>query len=311
MQRMIAIGLAAVFACGAGLASAAQPLVDAAWAKANLGKPGIVFLDATSDPAAYAKGHVPGAVATHYKKDNWRIDKKVGSGKMDKVSGLLPPAGHMEKLIGGLGIGNADHVVVIVKGAGAADMGSATRIYWTFKVLGHENVSILNGGMKAYLKDKKNPLDKGAAQKPAAKTFTAKINMAYMATQADLRTAVKNGGHILDNRPRDQFLGVNKSGAVTRYGKVPGAVHVPGAWLTEDGGNMFRDAKTLRTLYKLSGAPTKGETITYCNTGHWASLGWFANSEILGNKKTKMYDASMSEWSRTPANPMQSAVPHK
>ncbi len=68
--------LALLLAFVSTTAMAHQPLVDAGWVKANLGKPDVVFLDVTSNPAAYAKGHIPGAVYTHYKKDHWRVDTK-------------------------------------------------------------------------------------------------------------------------------------------------------------------------------------------------------------------------------------------
>ncbi len=64
----------------------------------------------------------------------------------------------------------------------------------------------------------------------------------------------------------------------------------------------------LRRLYAAAKAPTVGPAITFCNTGHWASLGWFVNSELLGNKKTKMYDGSMADWSRDAANPMEQKI---
>ena len=57
-----------------------------------------------------------------------------------------------------------------------------------------------------------------------------------------------------------------------------------------------------------NGVPTSGDQITFCNTGHWASLGWFVSSEIMGNKQTRMYDGSMVEWSADQSLPMQSAV---
>lgn len=121
-------------------ALAAEPLVDAAWVKANLGKDGVVFLDATSNPSGCAQGHVPGAVFTHYGKDVRCVDGKTNG---HKVPGMLPSAGDLEKQIGGLGVGNADHVVIVANGYGAADMGAETQILWIFKVRGHEEVSTL------------------------------------------------------------------------------------------------------------------------------------------------------------------------
>ncbi|UCH76060.1 MAG: sulfurtransferase [Rhodospirillales bacterium] len=288
----------------AGAAAAAEPLVDSAWLKARLGTPGLVVLDVTSNPAVFARGHIPGAVYTHYGKDGWRVDgKKNGR----KVAGVLPPIPRLEQLIGGLGIGNDDHVVIVANGFSAAEMGTATRIYWTFKVLGHDPVSILNGGMVAWRADKANPLEANVT-KPAPKTFTAAFRPELIATTEDVRLALANGTALIDSRPADQYLGLNKSGSVSAYGTLPRAVSVPGAYMTVNGGGEIRDAGAMRQLYAMSQAPTDGEAITFCNTGHWASLGWFVNSEILGNKNTAMYDGSMADWTTEDDAPVERKV---
>lgn len=294
--------LAAIAAFGFASASfAAEPLVDVDWVKANIGKPGIVFLEYRS-PKAYQQAHVPGAILTSYKKDKWRVTVK-------GVPGLLPQVPHLEKLLGRLGIGNQTHLVILPAGAGAAEVGTATRMYWTMKVLGHDQVSILNGGMKAYLKDKKNPVQKGV-NRPVAATFKADFRKQYLATADDVRKALKGGNTVfIDNRRTDNYLGVNTPRSkVKRAGTLPGAKSVPGQWMTVEGGGAFRSAETMKQLYAAMGAPTEGDTITFCNTGHWAALGWFVNSEILGNKKTRMYDASLAEWSRDAANPMERKI---
>ena len=286
------------------MATGANPLVDTAWVKSNLGKSGVVFLDVTSNPGAYARGHIPGAVYTHYKNDKWRVDgKKNGS----KVAGVLPPVADLEKLIGKLGIGNGDHVVIVANGSGAADMGTATRLYWTFLVLGHERVSIMNGGMSAWNGDKANPLET-AANKPAAKTFKARFNDALIATSQEVTAALEDGATLIDSRPADQNLGINNSGKVRAYGTIPGAISVPGAYMTVSGGGQIRDGGAIERLYKMSNAPTRGKSITFCNTGHWASLGWFAEYALMGNKESSMYDGSLAEWTTDDNAPMERQV---
>jgi thiosulfate/3-mercaptopyruvate sulfurtransferase len=313
MKRLIYVALVAVTMTAAGVAKAAQPLVDVEWIKASLGKAGVVFLDVGgklggSSKANYLRGHIPGAVWTDYLKDGWRVKDK------NDTVGMLPPAEKLEKLIGGLGIGNGDHVVIIPVGGKALDMGTATRVYWTFKVLGHDDVSILDGGMIAYKKevDKKtkkpvNPLEE-AAPKVDAKTFKANLRADMLASKEDVINASESGGVLVDNRPNNQFLGINKFGKAKRYGTIPNAKNLPENWITRNGGGVFRDKATLETLYKLAGVPTSGAQISFCNTGHWASLGWFASHEILGNKDAKVYDGSMVEWAADKVLPMQSAI---
>ncbi len=272
---------------------AATPLVDTAWVKANAGSQGIVFLDVRSRDA-YRQGHVPSAIHSSYGGDQWRAQK-------GGINGMLPPTDHLEKLIGRLGIDNSTHVVILHGGVSAVETGIATRIYWTFKVLGHDTVSILNGGMRAWLKDRSNPLETSNV-KATSKVFTARMNTRILATANDMKAAIGTNTTILDSRPTDQYLGINKSGSVTRHGTVPGAISIPGRWMTIDDKGTFRSSRALANIYAARNASTTGDSIVFCNTGHWASLGWFIDHELLGNKKSKMYDGSMAEWSRIPAN---------
>jgi thiosulfate/3-mercaptopyruvate sulfurtransferase len=193
-------------------------------------------------------------------------------------------------------------------------MGTATRIYWTFKVLGHDNVSILDGGMMAYTKDvdKKtkvplNPLDKGAV-KPEAAMFKANLRSDMIVTKEQMKAAMESSTPLIDHRPNDQYIGINKHGKAKRAGTIPGAVNLPENWITSNGGGMFRPQSELAQLYAVAGAPTEGAGISFCNSGHWASLGWFASSELMGNKQAKMYDGSMIEWTSDKAMPVEQKV---
>lgn len=293
-------------------AFAADPLVDVDWVKANIGKPNVVFLDvrgklAGKSKADYLRGHIPGAVWTNYLKDGWRAKDKGGT------PGQMAPVAKLEALIGGLGIDNNTHVVVVPQGGKALDMGTGTRVYWTFKVLGHDKVSLLNGGMAAYgAVDKKtkkpvNPMEKGAV-KPTPKTFKAALRKDMIVSKADIQSAIKDGTAIVDNRPHSQFIGVNRHKLAKRNGTIPGAVNVPENWMTVNGGGVFRPSAQLASLYKAAGVGTKGKQINFCNTGHWASLGWFVSHELLGNKDVKMYDGSMLEWSADKALPIEQKI---
>lgn len=283
-------------------AAQATPLVDAEWAKANIGKPGVVFLDVRGKLAGksrddFVAGHIPGAVYTDYLKDGWRTKDANGT------AGQLAPIDKLETLIGSLGIDNTTHVVIVPQGSKPLDVGTATRIYWTFKVLGHENVSILDGGMAGYTAavDEKtkaplNPIEKGDV-KPAAKKFVASVRKDMLTTKEEVAAAQSSGVGLIDNRPNDQYLGINKHKLAKRAGTIPGAVNLPESWLTQNGGGAFRSTPELKQLYSAANVSTSDKQINFCNTGHWASLGWFVSHELLGNKQAKMYDGSMLEWS--------------
>jgi len=284
------------------LSALAQPLVDAAWAVANAGKPGIVFVDLRPS-ADFLRGHIPGAVNTNYGNDGWRQDRV-----RDKVPDMLPEnLEPLVALIGKLGIDNDTHVVLVAPGNNVTDMGMGTRLYWTFKVLGHDKVSILNGGMNAYTSDDKRPLRTGAVT-PAAKVFRAKLRQDMLITMEDVKKAQAAGQLLIDARSEDQYAGINRHPRSTQSGTISGAKSVPHNWLTVNGGGVFRPRAQIEQLYTVAGVVPTGAHIYFCNTGHWASIGWFISSEILGNNQSKMYDGSMVEWTMLKGGPIEARV---
>lgn len=312
MKRVIYLLIAGLVCLASSAASAAGPLVDTEWVKTNLGKPGIVFLDVRGPLAGkskkdYLDAHIPGAVYTEYLKDGWRTKDSAGT------AAQLSPVPKLEKLIGDLGIDNDTHVVIIPNGGKALDMGTATRIYWTFKVLGHDKVSILDGGMQAYAvvdeKTKKpvNPLESGE-NKPTATTFKANFRPEMIASKAEVLAAKDKGVTLVDNRPNDQFMGINRHKLAKRSGTITGAVNLPESWITTNGGGKFRSTTSLQKLYKAANIGTSGKQINFCNTGHWASLGWFVSHELMGNTEARMYDGSMLEWSADKSLPIDQKI---
>ena len=299
-RRIAPVLAAAALAFGAATASAdqsrepapdAKPLVDARWVHQHKDAPNVVVLDVrnaiTGDSReTFEQGHIPGAVYANYLEAGWRT-------KRDGVPGQLAGVASLERLIGGLGIDNDDRVVVVAAGESALDMGSATRVYWTFKVLGHDEVSVLNGGHAAYAET--YPLATGwHAPDPAR--FTGRLQRDLIADRRQVARALRSGTGLMDNRPPKQYRGEAKHDAATRPGTLPGARNVPEASLTD--GGRFVDAEQIAALLREAGLDRESAQIAFCNTGHWASLGWFASHEILGNKQTRMYDGSMTDWTR-------------
>jgi len=299
------LALVTAFA-GAGLhAHAATPLVDAPFVRSVLGKPGTVILEARGVPkAAYLVGHIPGSVYTDYAKDGWREKNAAG------IDGMLPPPEKIAKLIGSFGIDNDTHVIIVHEGRTAADVGNATRIYWTFKVMGHDKVSILDGGFTGWASaidpQTKKPINPLSTEdvKPGQKIFKPAFRAEMVVTADEVKKAMAAGTPLIDNRPYDFFIGLNRSPAAKRAGTIPGAVSLPEGWLTDNGGGRFRTREQLLKLYRAQSISPTGAHITFCNTGHWASLGWFVSSELLGNSAVRMYDGSMAEWTHDASRPV-------
>ncbi len=272
----------------------ATPLVDAGWLKSHLGEAGLVVLDVRSPPAG---GFVPGSIHSDYATAGWRAT--VGA-----APGLLPEAAALETLIGGLGIGNADHVVLVAAGANAADMGNATRVYWTFKALGHDAVSVLDGGVKAW-KAAGNPVDAAPATRAPGR-FTATPRTGLRATLPEVEAVVADHSAPLhDARSAEQFAGRAKSPQARAAGTLPGAVHIDNTAFYSAADQRFVSADAVRDLAAQAGLPLAPSPITFCNTGHLATVSWFALSEIAGVPGVRLYDGSMSEWTADPARPLK------
>ena len=272
----------------------ATPLVTAQWLVDNPAGADRVVLDLRGQ-RAYAAGHIPGAVQTNYGGDGWRM-------RINGVPGMLPVEGpglaRLVKHIGQLGIDNNTHVVLVAPGQSAGDMGMATRLYWSFKVLGHDLVSVLDGGMAGWIQDER-PLQSGS-QTNSPVTFVPAVRSDMLIDRAAVRAVQQAGGGALDARPTRQYMGLQKSGSVAQAGTFPGAVSLPGYGATKGGGGYFHSADMLKNLLTQSKAKAEEDLFVFCNTGHWASLTWFMTSELLGHKNLRLYDGSLADWTQQP-----------
>ena len=293
MRWVAALLLVACVAAPAHSAVTAGPLVGAAWAVSHIGRENVRFLDIRGGGAAeFEAGHIPGAVFSDYFRAGWRVTDA------DGTPGMLPPVADLETLIGGLGISNASHVVIVARGLSAIEMAGAARVFWTFKVLGHDAVSILDGGMTAYVALPRPPVASGPAL-PESRIFKASFRPALIATKENVIESQADGGVLLDLRPESQYSGARGPGFISRKGTIAGARNLPYDRLTE--GGAFKTIAALSELFSALDAARDGPVTCFCNTGHMASLGWFVAHELLGNRQARLYDGSMAEWSADPS----------
>ncbi|MFN3076538.1 MAG: sulfurtransferase, partial [Alphaproteobacteria bacterium] len=279
-------------------ALAATPLVDPAWVKAHIGDPGVVFLDVRTR-TEYLRAHVPGAIHTDYVLDGWRVDR-------GPIPAQLPehPAS-LSRLVGGLGIDTKTHVVILPEGRTFHDVGIATRIYWTLKLLGVNDVSILNGGQEAYEREATrygkplNPLETGMVT-PIPKTFSAIVRTGMLVSADEVDKARQAGTLLVDTRPEEQFTGAVQHPTAKSPGTIPGARNLPASRMTVNGGGLFPDKKQLEAIHATAGIPPDDVQIAFCNTGHNASINWFVTSELIGNKTARLYSGSLVECPLSP-----------
>ncbi|WP_458524657.1 sulfurtransferase [Onishia taeanensis] len=279
------------------------PLVEADWLADRLGDDDLVVLDVRSsidnggDRSSFESAHIPGSVYSSYTGDGWRESR-------DGVTGLLPPASRMERLIGGLGIDNDDSVVIVPAGTGATDFGSAARVYWTFKVLGHDAVGILDGGFAGW-RQQGFEVAAGPSAPGDIADFKATLREDLIATTAEVEAARDGQAQLVDARPEDYFRGDNQSPAASAPGTIPGARNLPHAsLLTSRDSAYYLDIDGLQS--RINGAELDQgiQTVAFCNTGHWAATDWFVLSEVAGFDDVALYDGSMSEWTNDDSRPV-------
>ncbi|MEQ9635700.1 MAG: sulfurtransferase [Devosia marina] len=275
------------------------PLVSAEWLKAHADDDNLVILDIRADIENTDLGELPyiaNAVVAPYNTAGWRTE-------IEGVPGQIPPAEQIAELIGSLGIDGDDHVVIVPWGTDSSEFGGATRVYWTFKYLGHDEVSILDGGWRQY--DAQGGERVAEAAVPEATEFPYEVREELRATTADVEAALAAGTKLVDGRPNAQFLGEAKSPVARVAGTIPGAVNLENSAVYSAEYASFAQPETIAALAEGIGLGADDENIVFCNTGHWASVVWFALHEVGGNKNTAMYDGSMAEWTADPARPIQ------
>lgn len=273
--RLLAFAIIGLIAAAMS-ARAAEPLVTSDWVAAHLADPRVVVLD-LRPTATFARGHVPRAVAADFPAAGWRVAQP------DGAVGALPPIGQITAMIAALGVGDADHAVIV-----SDDFAAAARVYWTFKVLGHAEVSILDGG----LRDWRNALASGTAGPRPAAVFTPHYDATLRAGLGEVAAAVGTGAMVLvDARPPAQFSG---------YGHLPGAVSVDQSAILAPDGHVKSPALLAGLFAQVGDKPV----IIYCNTGHFGAADWFVLSEMLHHRNAKLYDGSMTQWAADPSRPV-------
>jgi thiosulfate/3-mercaptopyruvate sulfurtransferase len=296
-----AILVSALFVMPA-LAGAVEPLVSAAWLKEHAKDPGLVVLDIRSaidggGPEAYGRGHVPGAVHSDYDRGGWRTTR-------NNIPFAVPSAAKLEVLIGELGIDEDNHVVVVPAGVHATDFGSAARVYWTLKLTGLKNVSILDGGFAAW-KAAGYPVESGTKQ-PTPAIFSVTFDKTMLIDAGEVqKLASMDGAVLIDSRSPGLFSGKERAPMVKAYGHIPGAINIDHALLYNDKTNRLKTRAELAAA--LGDVPAQGPVVTYCNTGHWSATTWFVMSELLGREEVKLYPGSMVEWTIDPTRPVVSS----
>ncbi len=268
-------------------------LVDADWVEAHLDDPAVVLVEVDEDTTAYDKGHITGAV-----RIDWRGDLQ------DPVRRDFVNKAQFEALLSGKGIGNDDTVVLY----GGNNNWFAAYAYWYFKLYGHSDVRLLDGGRKRWELDSRSlVLD---VPDRAATTYTAKEQDRSIRAFRDDALAAIGTLNLIDVRSPDEYAGRLLAPAhlpqeqSQRGGHIPTSVNVPWSKAANDDGT-FRSDDELRTLYGDAGVDFGKDTIALCRIGERSSHTWFVLHELLGQPSVRNYDGSWTEYGSLVGVPIQ------
>jgi thiosulfate/3-mercaptopyruvate sulfurtransferase len=259
-------------------------LVDADWVEAHLSDPNIVLVEVDEDVSAYDKGHIRGAVKVDWKAD---LQDPVRRDFIDKAG--------FEKLLSSRGIGNDDTVILY----GGNNNWFAAYAYWYFKLYGHENIKLLDGGRKKWELDSRELTDE-AVSRPATSYKAKDVDTSIRAFRDDALAAIGKL-NLVDVRSPDEFSGKLLAPAhlpqeqSQRGGHIPTAKNIPWSKAANDDGT-FRSDDELRTLYGDAGVDFGKDTIAYCRIGERSAHTWFVLHEILDQPNVKNYDGSWTEY---------------
>lgn len=283
-----------------------SPLVDAEWLNNHRGQDDLVILDVRSaidnggDAESFREARIPGSRYSSYTDAGWRETR-------DSVAGLMPAVSELEALIGGLGIDNESDVVIVPAGTGPTDFGSAARVYWTLKTLGHDDVAILNGGFADW-QQQGFEVASGEPDGYNAAEFDATLREELIASTEAVEAARKGQTQLVDARPGDYFAGETRSPAARVAGTIPGARSLPHqSHLNAQNGAYYLDVDGLQSRINAAELDSNERTVAFCNTGHWAATDWFVLSEVAGFDNIAMYDGSMAAWTISDSRPVQLA----
>jgi thiosulfate/3-mercaptopyruvate sulfurtransferase len=264
--------------------SRSEVLVDAEWALAHLDDSKVVFVEVDEDTAAYETNHIRGAVRLDWKKD-----------LQDGVRRDFVTKEAFEALLSDKGIANDDTVVLY----GGNNNWFASYAYWYFKLYGHQDVRLLDGGRKKWELEGRELVAEVPTR--AATTYVAQEqNSAIRAFRDDVIKAI-GVENLVDVRSPDEYAGRLLAPAHLPQeqsqvgGHIPTAANIPWSKAANEDGSFKSDAD-LKALYEAAGVDFSKDTIAYCRIGERSAHSWFVLHELLGLDNVRNYDGSWTEY---------------
>ncbi|WP_028650262.1 sulfurtransferase [Nocardioides halotolerans] len=259
-------------------------LVTAQWVEEHLDDDKVVLIEVDEDTTAYDKGHIKGAI-----KLDWTTDLQ------DQVRRDFIGRDQFSALLSERGVSNDDTVILY----GGNNNWFAAYAYWYFKLYGHQDVRLMDGGRKKWELDSRELTDEVPTRQPA--TYTAVDQDRSIRAFRDDAVAAIGVQNLIDVRSPDEYAGRLLAPAhlpqeqSQRGGHIPTSLNVPWSKNCNDDGT-FKSDEELKALYDEVGLDDSKDTIALCRIGERSSLTWFVLKELLGHQNVKNYDGSWTEY---------------
>ena len=274
-----------------------KTLVSTNWLAQHLKDPDLRVLDASwympgsgRDPnAEYDAAHIPGARF-------FDIDEI--SDLRSDLPHMVPPVDKFMSRMRAMGVGDG-HQVVVYDGAG---LFSAARVWWLFKLMGQDDVAVLDGGFPKWQAEGREVEDMPPVIRDRHMMVRRQNHLVKDVTQVSAASKLRDH-EIIDARAAPRFRGeVPEPRPGLRSGHIPGARNVPFATLLAPDGTL-KPPQALREVFLAAGVDLSKPAITSCGSGVTAAILNLALTR-MGKSDHSLYDGSWSEWGQFPTLPV-------